>query len=449
MRIEIPYGERRFPISIDETGCDLVLARSRNPAPSRTWEEAVAEALAAPLGTPPLAAWDLKGKRIAVITDDRTRPTPAYRVLPQILEVLHRAGARDEGITFITASGMHDPMSKEELERKLGTEVVARYRCVAHDAGDPEMLRFVGISPMGTHVWMNRFVVEADVRIGLGRVCPHATHGYEGGYKLLLPGVAGFDSILRNHSFNFSERSVPGVHRNLSRMEADNIGRLVGIDFLVNVVVNDHSEPIRAFGGAVELVHEAAIEFGDREVWGAAVGDMADIVIASHGTGPVPAAGFDAETLRRACAVARIGGLVIVPTERDITPLPDGATGETANDAALDALPNGEFGPALRNLALSELLRLHERRDWPLSRRETQTRLKAIRGEFYRRRMLLAAAKRRVRFTPEPQHVLDEAIASFKEGKPHVVLLPEGRTTLPKIDLYRASVDPFGGHAPG
>ena len=108
---------------------------------------------------------------------------------------------------------------------------------------------------MGTPVWVNRYVAEADYRIGLGRVFPHTTHGYEGGYKLILPGVVGFDTILRDHSFNFASTSVPGVRDNPSRAETDNVGRMVGIDFLINVVVNHEALPCKAFAGAVEPVY--------------------------------------------------------------------------------------------------------------------------------------------------------------------------------------------------
>jgi nickel-dependent lactate racemase len=78
----------------------------------------------------PLRSHSLRGKRIAIMTDDWGRPTPASEVIPQVFEELRAAGAEDRLITFITASGMHDPMKPADLERKLGREIVQRYRCV-------------------------------------------------------------------------------------------------------------------------------------------------------------------------------------------------------------------------------------------------------------------------------------------------------------------------------
>jgi nickel-dependent lactate racemase len=438
MTVEVPFGDATFPLEVPRGRRCVIVAQSRAPDAGGEWEDVVEEAMRAPIEARPIREQRLHRARVAVVTDDWGRPTPAHRIIPLILRELAPTGVEDGRITFVTASGMHDPMSDAELRRKLGDDTVNRYACVSHDGGDWDMLAFVGVSAWGTPMWVNRFVAEADYRIGLGRVFPHVTHGYEGGYKLILPGVAGFDSILRDHSFNFSEDSVPGVHVNPSRIEADQIGRMVGFDFLINVVVNVRSEPVRAFAGAVEPVHQRAIEFGDREVWGAETGGLADVTIASHGGGRVPTLGFDPETLRRACAVTRPGGTVIMPTAARVAPIPDWRDGELASDDLLDRLGRKEFGPRLEALSFAELMRLHERRDWPLSRREIQWRAKAIRGEFYRRRWMRAANEQRVVFTARPQEALEAALER-SDPDALVVIIPDGATTLPKTQLHQAT----------
>jgi nickel-dependent lactate racemase len=435
MRFTIPYGQQSHSIIVDESQADVVFAQSKNPVAARSWEAVVAEALAEPIGVPPISAQDLRDKKAVILTDDWDRPTPAYLVIPLLLKELAATGIADEGITFVTASGMHDPLGREGLERKLGAEVVARYRCLAHDGGDWENLAFLGHSSLGTPIWVNRYVADADYRIALGRVYLHGCYGYEGGYKMILPGVSGFDTILRDHGLNFSATSLPGIHENPSRAEADNVGRLVGLDFLINVVVNGRGEPFRAFAGAVAPVHRRAIAYGDREIWGAEVGEAADVTLVSHGADEPPPAGYLPETVRRACSVTRAGGTVIVVSSRSVPPLPDWRAGEQADDAALDRLPRAEFGPRLRPLAYSEVVRLHERRDWPLPLREIQWRVKALRGEFYRRRWLMAAETRQVVFTEDPQAALERALDG-QGGRPRLLILPSGKATMPKPRLY-------------
>jgi hypothetical protein len=393
--------------------------------------------MATPLDADPIEDQDLRGKRVAVITDDWGRPTPAYEVVPVILDALSETGVEDDAITFVTASGMHDPMGRDEMTRKLGSDVVERYRCISHDGGDWEMLTFVGVSDMGTPVWANRYVTEADYVIGLGRVYLHVTHGYEGGYKLILPGVAGFDTILRDHSFNFSRSSVPGQHDNPSRAETDAVGRMVGIDHLINVVVNSDHKPLKAYAGAVTPVHHHAIAYGDHEVWGAPVGHLVDVSLVSHGPGSVPEAGFDPESVRRACEVTKLGGAVVVLAPPGSGQVMDWRSGKMADDEELEGLSREAFGSHLHDLAFSELMRLHERRDWPLPPREIQWRVKSIRGEFYRSRWLMSAEAHRVVFTQDPQTALEAALARHG-GRPRVLAIPDGRGTLPKLSLHTA-----------
>jgi hypothetical protein len=353
--------------------------------------------------------------------------------VPLILRELRKAGASDEAITFVTASGMHDPMTHDELARKLGANTVSRYRCISHDGGDWNMLAYGGLTAMGTPVWVNRWVADADFVVGLGRVYPHPTHGFEGGYKLILPGVSGFDTILRDHSFNYSPCSIPGQPHNPSRAETDAVGRMIGIDFLINVVVNREAEPIRAFSGAVEPVFNAAVAYGNQAVWGATIGQPVDITVASPGSRTGADTNVDTELVRRACTATRPGGTVIVLATDPPDGLPDWRSGNAADDAELETMGRETFGRALRDLAFSELMRLHERRDWPISPREIQWRAKAIRGEYYRRRWLMSAENRRVVFTTNPQPLLDTLLADHRPPRMRVAILPEGRTTLPLV----------------
>ena len=51
----------------------------------------------------------------------------------------------------------------------------------------------------GTEVWLNKRVAEADKVILLNALSTHDMAGFGGGRKLVLPGVAGWDTIQQNH----------------------------------------------------------------------------------------------------------------------------------------------------------------------------------------------------------------------------------------------------------
>lgn len=85
---------------------------------AKGFDEVVCAALDHPLDLQPLAQWDLRGKRVAIMVDDWGRPTPCGDFLPSVLDRLNAAGAADDHITIVTASGMHDPHGRRPHDRQ-------------------------------------------------------------------------------------------------------------------------------------------------------------------------------------------------------------------------------------------------------------------------------------------------------------------------------------------
>jgi len=435
MEIRIPFGNEVKIIRTNLPSENITIAQSKNPPARGTWADVVREAISDPIGSEGINKQDLSGKKVAVITDDWARPTPASEVMPLILEELRQTGIEDADITFIVASGMHDPMDREELERKLGKDVVKKYRCIIHDGGDWGNLSFCGISPQGTPIWVNTCVAEADYRIALGRIYPHECYGYEGGYKMIAPGVSGFPTIERVHSFNLSADCIDCVHDNPSRRDADSFGDIVKIDFLISVVVNDRGKPVKAFCGDPTSAHQMGIEYGDREVWGVEIPEKADVTIVSPGSGAVPRSRYDLKVLHRAATVTKESGTVIyVATEETNFEVKGG---NAKADESLLELGRKEFEAVLPSLALPEIYRLHERRDWRVSEKEIQWRTRLLRSEHYRRRRLGEIRKREVVLTPDPNAALERTLAGRDRRRVLLTVLPEGKRTFPKERLYR------------
>ncbi len=153
-------------------------------------------------------------RRVVILFDDLSRWTPAHRLAPPVLEVLHRSGVGESEIHFLAAIGSHRVMSREEMVLKLGAAVVERYRVCNHDCFSEEMVE-VGTGRYGTPIRLAREVAEADLVIGLGMLCPHGFAYSSGGSKIILPGVAHVDTIRSNH------RSARGGHFEPSELRGD------------------------------------------------------------------------------------------------------------------------------------------------------------------------------------------------------------------------------------
>lgn len=427
MKLELNVGQGLVSAEIDVPADRIRTVASKNPQATKSWEEIVVEALENPIGTPRLRDHELKGKRVCVITDDWGRPTPASRVLPAVLREVELAGARREDVTVMTASGVHTPMGEEDLIRKVGKEVFDSYRCISHDAVEHEM-SYIGRTPRGTPVWISNYAAEADVRIAVGRVGPHNTHGYEGGAKMITPGVSFWVTVLRNHSSNFSPYSEYGsLELNPSRQDVDDIGALVGLHFIVNFVINRRGEPFKGFAGHRIDAHRAGLSWGDREVWAGEVGPRADVVVGTPGD--LTPGAHAANPLEMASMACR-----------------EGATTIFYNPLKRPARERSPFEEEMASWSFDRIFLEHERRDLNLPPRKISDRCKTIRGEYYSRRPGMTrnvivvgepiardaadAARLGHKFAPDLQSAVDEALR--REGKDaRVVVMPQAATTLP------------------
>jgi len=119
--------------------------------------------------------------------------------LPWILEILHAKGAKKENIRIYIAYGTHPMQTQEESLSSYG-EIFRTYNFIHHDCCDEAVLVELGITRRGTPVKIRRDAVKSSLIITFGAISHHYFAGYGGGRKLLFPGLAGKNSIYKNHS---------------------------------------------------------------------------------------------------------------------------------------------------------------------------------------------------------------------------------------------------------
>ena len=123
---------------------------------------------------------------------------PSATVLPVLLRDLSHLP--DNDIAILVATGTHRANTDAELRRMLGDAIVDRYAVLNHSAFDDSILVRAGDTPDGIPIYLNRNWLEADLRITVGFVEPHFFAGFSGGPKMVAPGLAGFDTIMRLHN---------------------------------------------------------------------------------------------------------------------------------------------------------------------------------------------------------------------------------------------------------
>jgi len=265
MKVELLYGKATIAAAVPP-GCRELLIRKQPRAPLADPHSAIAEALARPIGVPPLADY-ARGKHSAcILVCDITRPVPNHLFLRPMIEQLLGAGIAPDAITVLIATGLHRPNEGEELAKVIGDPwVVDKVRVVNHFArNDADHVDFGRTKGRGVPVKLDRRFVDAEIRIATGLVEPHFMAGYSGGRKVVAPGIAHADTIRTFHSAAFME-SPAAVSCNLAgnplHEEQLEIVRMLGDVMALNTVINEQRELVFVSYGDVIASHDAAVRF--------------------------------------------------------------------------------------------------------------------------------------------------------------------------------------------
>ncbi|MBM4436821.1 MAG: nickel-dependent lactate racemase, partial [Actinobacteria bacterium] len=319
-----------------------------NPAPpAPDPERAIRSALAQPVGAPRLRD-AARGKRTALIlVDDITRATPADRIVPALLEELAAGGLSHEAVTVMIALGTHRPMTPVEVERKLGAHVVRDVAVIQHDHTIAP-LRDLGVTPNGTPIAVNRRLFDVDLVIGTGTVVPHHIPGYSGGAKIVQPGVSGAATTAATHMFSArAEQFLLGQVDNPVRAEMERIAEQSGLDFVLNVTLNDVGRLVSAHCGGTRPAFRRAVRDANA-IYGVAAQHGLDVVVA--GSHPCDIEFWQAhKSLYPAAMIVRPGGTIVL-----VTPCPEGVAVMHPDVLDYAAQPSGTIAAAYDRGAIAD-----------------------------------------------------------------------------------------------
>jgi nickel-dependent lactate racemase len=310
--VKLPYGRRSVAVCLPAT-CLLQVLQVPPTALQTDPAEAVRQALARPIGCPPLRDLVRPGERVVIVTSDATRPCPSNQLLPPVLEELWSAGVAEQSVTVVMALGLHRPMTSAEIERAVSPVVAAKVPVINHDPTDVVRL---GITSRGTPVELFRPVVEADRRICLGNLELHWFAGFSGGAKAILPGCASAGTIQANHALMAQPGVAAGrLDGNPVRADLEEGTALVGVDLILNVLLDGRHQISQAVAGDVNLAHRCGCQWvADRGI--VPIAQPADLVLVSAGGHPKDINLYQAQkALDNAVRGVRPGGIVVLLAE--------------------------------------------------------------------------------------------------------------------------------------
>ena len=230
--------------------------------------------------------------------------------MPSLLDELYAAGAEAQNIVVVLALGSHREHTEEEKKHLVGDRCFEEVTVVD---SDPNNCVSLGTTKAGTPIDFDKRVVDADFRIALGNVEFHYFAGYSGGYKALMPGVSTPSAIQANHSKMTHPRACAGIMKdNPVRDDINEAGSKLGLDFIVNAVLDEHKNIVFAAAGSVKDAHEEACKYLDK-MYRCPIEQKADIVLVSQGGAPKDANLYQTQkALENAKYAVKDGGTIIV-----------------------------------------------------------------------------------------------------------------------------------------
>ncbi|WP_407567765.1 nickel-dependent lactate racemase (plasmid) [Limosilactobacillus fermentum] len=286
--IKLPYDHGSVTAHINDANlAGILVSKAATYQASLSEKDLVEQSLDNPIGSPSLEELATGKKNIVIISSDHTRPVPSHIITPILLRRL-RSVAPEARIRILVATGFHRPSTHAELVAKYGEEIVANEEIVMHKSKVDEDMVKIGKLPSGGDLIINKVAEEADLLISEGFIESHFFAGFSGGRKSVLPGISSYKTIMANHSGEFinDKHSRTGnLHHNMVHHDMVYAARKAGLQFILNVVLDEDKHIIGSFAGDLEAAHKQGTDF---------VGELAgvkaiksDIAITTNGGYPL------------------------------------------------------------------------------------------------------------------------------------------------------------------
>jgi nickel-dependent lactate racemase len=257
MKVDIPYGKEKIKVNISEPFIILI----PNKVEVGNQNKIIKDALEKPINCVSFEKFLSESKKLLVIVNDATRPTPTSKILDYIFPFI----SSHSDVSFIIATGTHRTPTDEERKLIFGkTYATFKKQIHVHDARKTEDMTYIGKTKSGTEIYINKLVLEYRNILVIGSIEPHYFAGYTGGRKSFLPGISSFKTVEMNHKFALNNKACSialkgnPVHEDM--VDAVNLLKDLNI-FSIQVVLTTNNKLYAATAGNLHDSFNATIKY--------------------------------------------------------------------------------------------------------------------------------------------------------------------------------------------
>ncbi len=314
--IKLKYGDKKVELQLEDKNIIGVLSGNKVEVlenPSAKLEKLLDK----PMNSPSLEQLikEKKAKKILIIVNDVTRPTPYHILLPPLLKKLEQAKIKKEDITFMIATGAHRGNTEEENKKIFGDGVVSSYHFVNHQCNDDNLID-LGELKSGNHLFINPIINQVDFILTTGVIVPHYIAGFSGGRKSILPGICGKETIENNHSNMVHQKALTGnLAGNPVHEEMTEAAQKVKVDFNINTITDENGDIIDIVAGELQASWDIGVNICQNTYF-SPIQEKAEVVIVSAGGYPKDINIYQAQkALDNAYQAVKTGGTIILVAE--------------------------------------------------------------------------------------------------------------------------------------
>lgn len=243
-KLRLAYGHDR--VELDFADGKLLRPRpAAPPAPLADAAAAVRAALEAPTQFPPLRQALTPDDEVAVTLPAGLHQAPT--ILAAVLEHILSAGVRLENVTVLLPGWLGERPT--DLAPLL-PEPLRSVRIERHDRTEQKRLAYLAGTAAGRAVYLNRRLVDAGQAVVIGRIGYDPVFGYRGGLDELFPAFAD-EAAWRDYAGRSGD-TLAGAAAGAAAAEAREVGWLLGLPFLVQILEGPEGSVTQVFAGTAD-----------------------------------------------------------------------------------------------------------------------------------------------------------------------------------------------------
>jgi len=231
----------------------------QEPEPIQNLAKAVEAATESPVDGPRFSELIDRGKKVTFITENQFRAAPAQEILPSLVEKAKQAGC---DISIMIGCGKVPPLSPEEIEKKLGSELAnSGVPIICNDVSKSEQYQYIGTTRMGIPLFVHEVVANTDVIVTISTT--QATLWGYGGSGMIIPAVTGNETTELNHVMSLAPDCIPGNNDCLIQLDKYEALEMANVHMGINVIVSNSDRVVFINAGSPVQSHRAAVRHYD------------------------------------------------------------------------------------------------------------------------------------------------------------------------------------------